>query len=105
MADFFKLIEQAKQMQGGMQKMQEDLARTTVFGASGGGMVSVECDGTGRIKRVKIDKSVVNADDIEMLEDLVAAAAADAQAKAAVSAQAEMSKLTGGMDLPFKLPF
>ncbi len=105
MADFFKLIEQAKQMQGGMQKMQEDLARTTVFGAAGGGMVSVECDGTGRIKRVKIDKSVVNPDDIEMLEDLVAAAAADAQAKAAVSAQSEMSKLTGGMDLPFKLPF
>ena len=105
MADFFKLIEQAKAMQGGMQKMQEDLARMTVFGASGGGMVSVECDGTGRIKRVKIDKSVVNPDDIEMLEDLVAAAAADAQTKAAAGAQAEMSKLTGGMELPFKLPF
>ena len=105
MADFFKLIEQAKAMQGGMQKMQEDLARITVTGASGGGMVSVDCDGTGRIKRVKIDKSVVNPDDIEMLEDLVAAAAADAQAKAAASAQAEMSKLTGGMELPFKLPF
>lgn len=105
MADFFKLIEQAKQLQGGMQKVQEDLARTTVFGSSGGGMVTVECDGTGRIKRVKIDPSVVKASDIEMLEDLVAAACSDAQAKAAVSAQAEMGKLTGGMDLPFKLPF
>jgi nucleoid-associated protein EbfC len=105
MADFFKLIEQAKQLQGGMQKVQEDLARTTVFGASGGGMVTVECDGTGRIKRIKIDKSVVNPNDIEMLEDLVAAAASDAQSKAALSAQAEMGKLTGGMDLPFKLPF
>ena len=105
MADFFKLIEQARQLQGGMQKVQEDLARKTVFGASGGGMVTVECDGTGRIKRVKIDPSVVNPEDIELLEDLVAAAASDAQSKAAVSAQDEMGKLTGGMDLPFKLPF
>lgn len=105
MADFFKLIEQAKQLQGGMAKVQEDLARTTVFGSSGGGMVTVECDGTGRVKRIKIDKSVVNPNDIEMLEDLVGAATADAQAKAALSAQAEMGKLTGGMDLPFKLPF
>lgn len=105
MADFFKLIEQAKNLQGGMQKMQEDLASRTVFGSSGGGMVTVECDGTGRIKRVKLDASVVNPADIEMLEDLIAAAAADAQGKAAVSAQQEMGKLTGGMDLPFKLPF
>ncbi|MBC8087197.1 MAG: YbaB/EbfC family nucleoid-associated protein [Phycisphaerae bacterium] len=105
MADFFKLMEQARQLQGGMQKAQEELARKIVFGSAGGGMVSVECDGTGRIKRVKIDPSVVNASDIEMLEDLIAAAAADAQTKAATSAQEEMSKLTGGMDLPFKLPF
>jgi DNA-binding YbaB/EbfC family protein len=105
MADFFKLIEQAKQLQGGMQKVQEELAQKIVFGSAGGGMVTVECDGTGRIRRVKIDPSVVNPADIEMLEDLIAAAASDAQGKAAVSAQAEMGKLTGGMDLPFKLPF
>lgn len=105
MADFFKLMEQARQLQGGMQKAQEDLAKTTVSGSAGGGMVTVECDGTGRIRRVKIDASVVNPADIEMLEDLIAAAASDAQSKAAVSAQQEMSKLTGGMDLPFKLPF
>lgn len=105
MADIFKLLEQAKNLQGGMQKMQEDLAQRIVFGTSGGGMVTVECDGTGRIRRVKIDPSVVNPSDIEMLEDLIAAAAADAQGKAAVSAQQEMGKLTGGMELPFKLPF
>ena len=105
MADFFKLMEQAKNLQGGMQKMQEDLAARIVFGSAGGGMVTVECDGTGRIRRVKIDSSVVNPADIEMLEDLVAAAAADAQTKAAMTAQTEMGKLTGGMDLPFKLPF
>lgn len=105
MADFFKLIEQARQLQGGMAKMQESLAATTVFGSSGGGMVNVEADGTGRVKRIKLDKSIVNADDIEMLEDLIVAAVADAQARASTSAQSEMSKLTGGMDLPFKLPF
>ncbi len=105
MADFFKLMEQARQLQGGMQKVQEDLAKKSVFGSAGGGMVSVECDGTGKIRRVKIDASVVNPADIEMLEDLIAAAASDAQTKAATSAQEEMGKLTGGMDLPFKLPF
>jgi DNA-binding YbaB/EbfC family protein len=105
MADFFKLMEQAKNLQGGMQKMQEELAQRIVFGSAGGGMVTVECDGTGRIRRVKLDPSVVNSSDIEMLEDLIAAAASDAQSKAAVTAQSEMGKLTGGMDLPFKLPF
>ncbi|MGV3711284.1 MAG: YbaB/EbfC family nucleoid-associated protein [Gemmatimonas sp.] len=105
MADFFKLIEQARQLQGGMAKMQESLAATTVFGSSGGGMVNVEADGTGRVKRIKLDKSIVNADDIEMLEDLIVAAVSDAQARASASAQSEMSKLTGGMELPFKLPF
>ena len=62
-------------------------------------------EGRSDIRRVKLDASVVNSADIEMLEDLIAAAASDAQGKAAVSAQQEMSKLTGGMDLPFKLPF
>ena len=54
---------------------------------------------------MKLDPSVVNPDDIEMLEDLIAVAAAEAQKKAGEEAQAEMGKLTGGMDLPFKLPF
>ena len=105
MADFFKLMEQARQLQGGMQKAQEELAKKTVSGSAGGGMVTVECDGTGRVRRVKIDASVVNPADIEMLEDLIASAAADAQTKAATAAQEEMGKLAGGMDLPFKLPF
>ena len=57
------------------------------------------------MRTVKLDPSVVNPSDIEMLEDLIAVAVADAQKKAADLAQEEMRKLTGGLPLPFKLPF
>jgi DNA-binding protein YbaB len=68
-------------------------------------MVSVTADGKGQVRSVKLDPSVVNPADIEMLEDLIAVAVADAQRKAADLAQEEMRKLTGGLPLPFKLPF
>jgi hypothetical protein len=68
-------------------------------------MVTVEADGKGQVRSVKIDPAVVNAADVEMLEDLVLVAVTEAQRKAAALAQQEMGKLTGGMDLPFKLPF
>ena len=67
-------------------------------------MVAVEMDGTGTLRRVKIDPSVVNATDVEMLEDLVLVAVTEGQKRAAALAQEEASKLTGGLDLPFKLP-
>jgi DNA-binding YbaB/EbfC family protein len=72
---------------------------------AGGGMVSVEADGKGTVRKIKLDPSIVNATDVEMLEDLIVVAVADAQKKANDVAQAEMGKLTGGMNLPFKLPF
>jgi DNA-binding YbaB/EbfC family protein len=105
MADFMKILQQAQQMQERLQQMQEELASRSVTGSAGGGMVSVEADGKGQVRRVKIDPSVVNAADVEMLEDLVLVAVSDAQKKAADLAQGEMGKLTGGMNLPFKLPF
>jgi DNA-binding YbaB/EbfC family protein len=105
MADFFKIMQQAQQMQGKLQQMQEELQHRTVFGAAGGGMVSVEADGRGQIKRVKLDQSMAGQTDLEMLEDLIVIAVNDAQKKAKELAQEEMQKLTGGMDLPFKLPF
>ena len=67
--------------------------------------MSVEVSGTGQIRRIKLDPSIVNPNDIEMLEDLVVVAVADAQRKAQSLAQEEMGKLTGGLQLPFKLPF
>ena len=105
MTDMFKILQQAQQMQGRLQQMQEELSQLSVTGTSGGGMVSVEADGKGTIRKVKIDPGIVNASDVEMLEDLIVVAVADAQKKATELAQAEMGKLTGGMNLPFKLPF
>ena len=105
MADFFKILEQFKQMQGRMQQAQEELSRRVFTATAGGGMVSVECDGTMQVKRVKIDRTVVNPDDVEMLEDLIVVATTEAQKKAAEVAKEEMTKVTGGIELPFKLPF
>jgi|ERR1051325_974253 DNA-binding YbaB/EbfC family protein len=105
MRDIMKILQQAQEMQGKMQKMQEELQQMTLTGTAGGGMVSADVDGQGMIKRVKIDQSVVNPADTEMLEDLVSAAVSDAQRKAQERQRDEMGKMTGGLNLPFKLPF
>jgi DNA-binding YbaB/EbfC family protein len=105
MADFGKILEQAQQMQARMKQMQSELEKQTVTAAAGGGMVTVEADGKGTVTRVRIDPSVVDPKDVEMLEDLVLVAVNEAQKKAAELAQGEMGKLTGGLNLPFKLPF
>jgi DNA-binding YbaB/EbfC family protein len=105
MADFSKIFEQAQQMQTRMQEMQAELEKQTVTAAAGGGMVQVEADGKGTIIKVKIDPAVADAKDLEMLEDLILVAVNEAQKKAAELAKAEMGKLTGGLNLPFKLPF
>jgi len=100
-----KLMQQAQEVQGRLQQMQEALERQSVTGTAGGGMVTVEADGKGTVRKVKLDSSVVNPADIEMLEDLIVVAVADAQKRAAELQQAEMGRVTGGLDLPFKLPF
>lgn len=103
MADFSKILEQAQQMQGRLEKIQDELGNMSVSGSSGGGMVTVDADGKGQITKVRVDPSIVNASDVEMLEDLLLVALRDAQQKSADLAKQEMGKLTGG--LPFKLPF
>ncbi len=100
-----KLMQQAQQMQSRLQEIQEELEKRSVSATSGGGMVTVTADGKGQVTSVQIDPAVVNASDVEMLEDLVMVAVREAQKKAADLAKDEMAKLTGGMDLPFKLPF
>jgi nucleoid-associated protein EbfC len=105
MTDLSKILEQAQQMQGRLQQMQEELQQKTVTASSGGGMVTVTADGKGQVRRIEIDKSVVDPADVEMLEDLVLVALNEAQKKAAEMAQNEMAQLAGGMPLPFKLPF
>jgi DNA-binding YbaB/EbfC family protein len=105
MADFSKIFEQAQQMQTRMKEMQAELEKQTVAAAAGGGLVTVEADGKGTITRVRIDPSVADPKDVEMLEDLVLVAVNEAQKKASDLAKGEMSKLTGGLNLPFQLPF
>jgi hypothetical protein len=105
MADFMKILQQAQEMQGKFQKLQEELQQQTVTASAGGGMVVVEANGQGTVRSIKIDPGVVNPSDVEMLEDLVLVAVTEAQKKAQDAAQREMGKLTGGLPLPFKLPF
>ncbi|MDH5234946.1 MAG: YbaB/EbfC family nucleoid-associated protein [Gemmatimonadota bacterium] len=107
MTDFLKMMQQAQQMSGKLQEVQDALGRLSVTGAAGGGLVTVEADGKGTLKRVSIDPSVVNPADVEMLEDLVAVAVQEAQKKARELAEQEMKKVAGGLGLgglPFKLP-
>ena len=100
-----KILQQAQEMQGKFQTLQAELEKETVTATAGGGMVVVEANGKGTVRSIKIDPSVVNASDVEMLEDLVLVAITEVQKKAQDVAQREMGKLTGGMSLPFKLPF
>ncbi len=105
MADIMKILQQAQEMQGRLQQIQDELQNKTVSAAAGGGMVTVEADGKGQLRKLKIDPTVVDPKDVEMLEDLVLVAITEVQKKANDLAQSEMAKLTGGMNLPFKLPF
>jgi nucleoid-associated protein EbfC len=105
MPDFMKMLEQAQQMQSRLKQVLDDLEKTTVSSTSGGGVVTIEADGKGQIKRVKIDPSVVNPEDVATLEDLILVAARDVQRKAEDIGKVKMADVTGGLNLPFKLPF
>lgn len=105
MADFLKMLGQFQEMQSRLAEAQERLESMTFTASAGGGAVSVDCDGKMIVKGVRIERAAVNPDDVEMLEQLVLAAVSEAQRKAARGAQDELGKVTGGIDLPFKLPF
>jgi len=94
------LLAQVKKMQDDMAKAQEELAGTVVTGTAAGGAITVNATCDQRIKKVVISKDVVDVDDIEMLEDLIAVAVNDALVKAAEEQQARMAAVTGGMRLP-----
>ncbi len=107
MKNLGNLMKQAQQMQAKMAEMQEKMAETEVTGGAGGGMVSVTMNGKFDLKTIKIDPSLVDPAEVEMLEDLILAAFNDAKVKVETATQEEMSKLTGGLSLPpgFKMPF
>jgi DNA-binding YbaB/EbfC family protein len=90
----------AREMQTRMQQIHEELAQTTVEGTAGGGAVTVVMTGAQEVKSVKIDAGVVSPDDVEMLQDLVLAAMADAIRKSKELAAERLGGVTGGMNIP-----
>ena len=106
MSDFNDLISQAKKMQEKMKKTQEALKKIEVEGVSGGNVVKIIMNGDGELKKVYFDESVFK-ESKEVLEDLIVAAHNDAKSKLSKKTSEEISKVTGGIDLPpgFKMPF
>jgi hypothetical protein len=98
--NLMKMMKQAQELQGRMQKMQEDLAALEIEGQSGAGLVKVTLNGKMEVRAVKIDPSLMKPDDAEILEDLIVAACQDAKAKAEVTVQAKMQEITGDLPLP-----
>jgi DNA-binding YbaB/EbfC family protein len=103
--DIMGLVRQAQEMKKNLEQAQAELEQMTVAGSAAGGMVSAEVNGLGIIKRVKLEATAVNPNDVEMLEDLIVVAVADAQTKAANEAKLRAGKLGEGLNLPFNLPF
>lgn len=100
MKDLMKMMKQASEIQGRMQKMQEDLAALEVEGQSGAGLVKVTINGKFDMRGIKIDPSLMKADETEIVEDLILAAYQDAKGKAEGAVQAKMQEITGGLPLP-----
>ena len=100
MAGMGKLFKQAQKMQKDMAKIQTEMASKTVEATAGGGMVTVVVNGNQEVTNIKIEKEVVNSDDIEMLENLIIAAINEGLRKSKEMVADGMSKLTGGMNIP-----
>ena len=100
MADFMGMMKQAAQLQTKLQEMQAELDQIEVEGTSGGGLVAVKLSGKGEMKGVKIDDTLMQPSEKEILEDLIVAAHADARRKAETLLQEKMQSVAGGLPLP-----
>lgn len=106
MKNIGQLMKQAQQMQQKMAEMQQKMEQTEIIGSAGAGLVNVTINGKSEMRGLKIDPSLVDPQEIEVLEDLIVAAFNDAKAKLETQMSEEMSKITGGMGIPgMKLPF
>ena len=107
MTNLAQMMKQAQEMQARMAEIQEKLGTVEISGRAAGGMVEVTLNGKGDMRAVSIDPSLLDADEAEVLEDLLIAAHNDAKAKVEARMAEEMQKLTGGLSLPpgLKLPF
>jgi DNA-binding YbaB/EbfC family protein len=107
MKNLSQMMKQAQEMQAKMQEMQERLDEAEITGSSGGGLITVTLTGKGTLRKLKIDPSLVDPDDVAILEDLITAAFNDAKTKVEAFVAEKMSEVTGGLQLPpgMKLPF
>jgi DNA-binding YbaB/EbfC family protein len=105
--DILGIMKKAQAMQSKLAETQEELARAEVEGESGGGLVKVTMSGKGDLKSLKIDPSLMKPEEVEMCEDLIVAAFAEAKGKAERVAGEKMQEMTAGLPLPpgMKLPF
>jgi hypothetical protein len=107
MKNIGQMMKQAQQMQARMTEMQARLDQVEMTGVSGGGMVQVTLNGKGDLRKIKLDKALIDPNEVDVLEDLIVAAFNDAKTRVESHMAEEMSKLTGGLKLPpgVKLPF
>jgi nucleoid-associated protein EbfC len=102
--NYQKMMKQVQKMQADMAKMQDDLANETVEASAGGGMVTVQVTGGLEIKSIKIEPAAVDPNDVDMLEDMIMAAANEALRSAQELANKKLGGLTSGLNIP-GLPF
>jgi DNA-binding YbaB/EbfC family protein len=104
MTNFQQILQMGQQVQARLSQLQSELSNKTVTCTSGGGMVSATADGRGRLRELKIDPTVVDPQDVEMLEDLILAAVSEAHQRAQSIYEEELQKVAGGLPSPFPLP-
>ena len=107
MKDIMGMMKAASEMKGKMEAMQAELAELVVEGRSAGGMVTVALSGKGEMKSLKLDPSLIKADEADVLEDLIIAAYNDAKGKSEAEMARRMAEVTAGLPIPpgMKLPF
>ncbi len=98
--NIMSMMKQAQKLQAKMAELQAELGNRTVSAAAGGGMVEAVINGRQELLSLRIDKEVVSPDDVEMLQDLIMAAVNEALNRSREMMAQEMSKLTGGMQIP-----
>ena len=100
MKNIGQLMKQAQEMQAKMAEMQAQLEAVEMTGVAGGGMIQLTLNGKGDMRKITIDKALLDPQEVEVLEDLIVAAFNDARGKVSAHAEQEMQKLTGGLQLP-----
>lgn len=98
--DISNIMQQAKVMQEKIAQIHQDLARKTITGSAGGGMVEVTVNGQGEVLAVKVEQVVIDPNEVTVLQDLIVAATNDALRRAKALSREELGRLTGGLNLP-----